>query len=167
MGCLELCSESPPTSRLLETDRQLARAASVDISWANARELLLRLVNWPGDNGNLPSHNISRLQPQREPMAQPHIKLWELAASDDDRVFSPYVWAVKLVLDAKVISLALLTVLTVKHLNGSTLPARLRRSLPRGLRAAGPGVREGALALLSEALDPALPDGTIPDLSVS
>ena len=107
------------------------------------------------------------LQPQREPMAQPHMKLWELAASDDDRVFSPYVWAVKLVLDAKVISLALLVVLTVKHPNRSTLPARLRRSLPRGLRAAGPGVREGALALLSEGLDPALPDGAIPDLSVS
>ena len=100
-------------------------------------------------------------------MAQPHMKLWELAASEDNRVFSPYVWAVKLVLDAKVISLSLLVVLTVKHPNGSTLPGRPCRSSPRGLRVAGPGVREGALALSSERLDPAVPDGTIPDLSMS
>ena len=35
-------------------------------------------------------------------MAQKQMKLWELAAAENQRVFSPYVWAVKLVLDAKV-----------------------------------------------------------------
>ena len=40
-------------------------------------------------------------QPAGE-MAQKQMKLWELAAAEDQRVFSPYVWAIKLVMDAKV-----------------------------------------------------------------